>query len=72
MGSGCRPSDRQFEGAKPMMIYGPDDQKTKAIAAAFAKIAATPDITVQRIDEMEAADPNPDEGRIEVGKLKED
>tara|TARA_R110000782_G_scaffold11741_5_gene35443 strand:+ start:4975 stop:5190 length:216 start_codon:yes stop_codon:yes gene_type:complete len=31
-------------------------------------IAATPDNAYIRMDEMEAADPNPDDGFIEVGK----
>ena len=54
-----------------MMIYGPNDAKTKAIAAAFAKIAVTPGIAARRMDEMEDADPTPNEGPVEVGKLKE-
>ena len=51
-----------------MMIYGPNDAKTKAIAAAFA---VTPGIAARRMDEMEDADPTPNEGPVEVGKLKE-
>ena len=53
------------------MIYGPDDQRTKAIAAALGRISATPDTAVFRMDEMERQDPNPDDGAIEVGVLKE-
>ena len=54
-----------------MIISGPDDQRTKAIAAALARISETPDIAVCRMDEMERQDPNPDDGAIEVGALKE-
>ena len=54
------------------MIDGPDDQRTKAIAAALARISATPNTAARRMDEMEASDPNPDEGLIEVGALKEE
>jgi hypothetical protein len=53
------------------MIDGPDDQSTKAIAAALARISATPDTAGFRMDEMERQDPNPDDGAIEVGTLKE-
>jgi hypothetical protein len=53
------------------MIDGPDDQRTKAIAAALARISATPDTTGCCMDEMERQDPNPNDGLIEVGALKE-
>jgi hypothetical protein len=54
-----------------MMVYGPNSQKTKAIAAALAKIESTPDTAVQRMDEMELSDPYPEDGQIEAGELKE-
>ena len=51
--------------------YETERVETKAIAAALARISATPDIAVCRMDEMERQDPNPDDGAIEVGVLKE-
>ena len=42
-----------------------------AVTMAQARIDAVEDTSEQRWAEMEAADPNPDDGAIEVGKLKE-
>jgi hypothetical protein len=39
-----------------------------ALAAALARIESLPSSATQRMDEMEVADPDPDSGRIEVGK----
>ena len=35
------------------------------------RIAEVPDCTEKRLSEMERQDPNPDDGAIEVGTLKE-
>ena len=43
------------------------DQRTRALA----RISATPNTAARRMDEMERQDPNPDDGAIEVGVLKE-
>tara|TARA_R110000744_G_scaffold144818_1_gene256954 strand:- start:290 stop:646 length:357 start_codon:yes stop_codon:yes gene_type:complete len=48
-----------------------EEPKT-SLEYALERISKTPNTAELRMSEMEAADPNPDDGLIEVGKLKDD
>ena len=46
------------------------DKLEAALVEAAITIFATPDTAERRMNEMERQDPNPDDGLIEVGRLK--
>ena len=53
------------------MMTKSEEPKT-SLEYALERISKTPNTAELRMSEMEAADPNPDDGLIEVGKLKDD
>jgi hypothetical protein len=60
---------QQERSAKWTLVESPFKNRVLELEAAVT-IRATPDTAERRMDEMEAADPNPDDGLIEVGRLK--